>query len=93
MSVMQPWHLIFVLGIALLVFGPKKLPELGRNLGHGMRDFKNAVSGDDETERRLDAAAAIAAARESSTAPDAEHVGPVVAAAPVDHAVNGAPGR
>ena len=35
-------HLLIVLGIALLVFGPKKLPELGKGIGDGIRGFKNA---------------------------------------------------
>ena len=41
-----PMELIVVLVIALLVFGPKKLPDLGRSLGGGMREFKNSVTGD-----------------------------------------------
>ena len=44
----QPMHLLVLLGIALLVFGPKKLPELGRGLGDGIRIFKSAVKGDEE---------------------------------------------
>ena len=36
----QPTHLLLILGIALLVFGPKKLPELGRALGESIRVFK-----------------------------------------------------
>jgi sec-independent protein translocase protein TatA len=39
----QPVHLIVILFIALLVFGPKKLPELGRGLGDGIRSFKDSV--------------------------------------------------
>jgi len=39
----QPMHLIIVLFIALLVFGPKKLPELGKGLGDGIRSFKNSM--------------------------------------------------
>jgi sec-independent protein translocase protein TatA len=39
----QPMHLIIVLFIALLVFGPKKLPELGKGLGDGIRSFKNCM--------------------------------------------------
>lgn len=39
----QPMHLIVIFGIALLVFGPRKLPELGRGLGEGIRGFKSAV--------------------------------------------------
>lgn len=42
----QPLHLLIIAGIALLVFGPKKLPELGRGLGDGIRGFKSAMSGD-----------------------------------------------
>jgi len=41
-------HLLVLLGIALLVFGPKKLPELGKGLGDGIRIFKSAVKGDEE---------------------------------------------
>ena len=40
----QPMHLIIVAGIALLVFGPKKLPELGKGLGESIRGFKSAMA-------------------------------------------------
>jgi sec-independent protein translocase protein TatA len=40
-----PWHIVLLLVIALLLFGGKKLPEIGRSLGHGMREFKDAVTG------------------------------------------------
>jgi len=40
----QPMHLLIIAGIALLVFGPKKLPELGKGLGESIRGFKAAVS-------------------------------------------------
>jgi sec-independent protein translocase protein TatA len=40
-------HLLLIAGIALLVFGPKKLPELGKGLGDGIRGFKSAISGDE----------------------------------------------
>jgi len=47
----QPTHLILVLAIALLVFGPRKLPELGQGLGKGIRGFKDALRGiSDESE-------------------------------------------
>jgi len=39
----QPMHLLVILGIALLVFGPKKLPELGKGLGEGIRGFRSAM--------------------------------------------------
>jgi sec-independent protein translocase protein TatA len=41
----SPSHLAIILLIALLVFGAKKLPEIGRSLGHGMREFKDSVGG------------------------------------------------
>jgi sec-independent protein translocase protein TatA len=40
-----PGELIVVLVIALLVLGPKRLPEVGRSIGHGMREFKDSLSG------------------------------------------------
>ena len=40
-----PMELIIVLAIALIVVGPKKLPELGKSLGGGMREFKESISG------------------------------------------------
>jgi len=43
----QPMHLLVILGIALLVFGPKKLPELGKGLGESIRGFKAALNGSD----------------------------------------------
>jgi sec-independent protein translocase protein TatA len=45
MGYFQPWHIIVLLGIALLLFGGKRLPEIGKSLGHGMREFKDAVTG------------------------------------------------
>ena len=44
-------ELLIVLVIALVVLGPKKLPEVGRSLGKGMREFKEAISGENEDER------------------------------------------
>jgi sec-independent protein translocase protein TatA len=42
----QPTHLLIIAGIALLIFGPKKLPEFGKGLGEGIRGFKSAINGD-----------------------------------------------
>ena len=41
-----PMELVIVLVIALIVLGPKKLPEVGKSLGRGMREFKESLSGD-----------------------------------------------
>src|SRR5436309_2119737 len=47
-DILQPTHLLFVLVVALLVLGPKRLPEAGRALGKGLRDFRSAISGEDD---------------------------------------------
>ena len=44
----QPMHLLVLLGLALLLFGPKKIPELGKSLGEGIRGFKAAMKKEDE---------------------------------------------
>jgi sec-independent protein translocase protein TatA len=44
----RPMHLLVILVIALLVFGPKRLPELGKSLGSGIRSFKRALGGRDD---------------------------------------------
>jgi sec-independent protein translocase protein TatA len=43
-----PTHLIFLFLLALLLFGAKRLPEIGRSLGVGMREFKDSVTGDNK---------------------------------------------
>ena len=43
-NLFQPMHLLVILFIALLVFGPKKLPELGKGLGEGIRSFKESMN-------------------------------------------------
>jgi sec-independent protein translocase protein TatA len=45
MGIESPVHLIFIAAIALIVLGPKRLPDLARSLGHGMREFRDAMSG------------------------------------------------
>ena len=45
-----PGELLLILAIALVVLGPKKLPEVGRSLGKGMREFKDSISGKDDDE-------------------------------------------
>jgi sec-independent protein translocase protein TatA len=43
-SILQPTHLILVLAVVLLVLGPKRLPEAGRALGQGLKEFKSSIS-------------------------------------------------
>jgi sec-independent protein translocase protein TatA len=68
-----PLEIAIVLIIVLIIFGPKRLPELGRSMGRGIREFRGSVSGDkddddvDEKQRELDAT-------ESADAADAEVV-------------------
>ncbi len=45
MEFFQPWHMIVVAAIALIFFGGKKLPELGKGLGEGLRGFKEGMKG------------------------------------------------
>ncbi len=44
-GLLQPTHLLFILLIVLILFGPGKLPELGKGLGKGIREFKDAIRG------------------------------------------------
>lgn len=50
-DILQPTHLLFILVVALLVLGPKRLPEVARTLGNGLRDFRSAISGEPDDER------------------------------------------
>jgi sec-independent protein translocase protein TatA len=71
-DILQPTHLIFILVVALLVLGPKRLPEVGRSLGKGIRDFRGAMSGIDEavnpsdTSQQAPATSSVISAGESA---------------------------
>jgi sec-independent protein translocase protein TatA len=45
------WELVILMVVLLLVFGARRLPEMGRSIGSGMREFKDAVTGKDEPEK------------------------------------------
>ena len=45
-----PLEIVIILVIVLIIFGPKRLPDLGRSLGRGMREFKDSVTGKDNDE-------------------------------------------
>jgi sec-independent protein translocase protein TatA len=61
------WELLILLLVLLLVFGPKRLPEMGKQLGKGMREFKESVTGDGNDD-------------EATSLPPAEPVPPAAAA-------------
>jgi sec-independent protein translocase protein TatA len=64
-----PWEIILLLLLALLLFGAKRLPEIGRSLGTGMREFKDSVTGKDAQDD--DGPAELPASTETPAAPDA----------------------
>jgi sec-independent protein translocase protein TatA len=57
-GLLQPTHLILILVIALVFLGPKRIPEAGRALGQGLKEFKHSIGGGDEAGRQLSAQAA-----------------------------------
>ena len=62
MGLDNPIHLVILLVILLMVFGAKRLPEMGRSLGSGLRGFKESINGDTSTIARID--------EQSSAAPE-----------------------
>lgn len=83
-DILQPTHLLFVLVIALLVLGPKRLPEVGRSLGKGLRDFKSALN-TDEPERHDETLTAATAAPPAAPVTPAASETPQPAAEPAEH--------
>lgn len=79
-NILQPTHLLLVLVVALLVLGPKRLPEAGRALGKGIRDFRGAISGDEHEphDQIVNQASSVEATQPKETAaPPAEPVQPI----------------
>jgi sec-independent protein translocase protein TatA len=52
------WEILLILLLVLLVFGPKRLPEMGRSLGKGFREFKDSITGDSKDDARSELRAA-----------------------------------
>jgi len=69
-----PWELLLVLAIVLVIFGPKRLPGLGKQLGRGMREFKESITGDrrgdDDEDDDVDEPPAVTAAATTETRPE-----------------------
>lgn len=66
-------ELLIVLAILLLIFGPKRLPSLGRQLGGGMREFKDSITGRTKADDEDDQAALPPATPATQTQPAPEH--------------------
>jgi sec-independent protein translocase protein TatA len=77
------WELLILLLVLLLVFGPKRLPEMGRQLGKGMREFKDSVTGDSKDDEDV----AVPPAEPAVLVPAV----PAVPAEPAESAVPTAP--
>src|SRR4030081_2057116 len=90
LGALQPGHLIVILVIVLLIFGPGKLPELGKAMGDGLRELKKATSGDEPKDAAANQATATTAV---ATPPPPTAVNPVtpISAAPGMAAVRACP--
>ena len=64
-----PLEIVVVLIIALVVFGPKRLPELGRSLGKGIREFRGSLGGDDDDDEKQSPQREIEAGEREPVAP------------------------
>jgi sec-independent protein translocase protein TatA len=54
-SSIGPLEIVLVIVVLLVIFGPKRLPSLGKSLGTGMREFKDSITGDDKDDEQTDA--------------------------------------
>ena len=81
-GLLQPTHLIFLLILALLLFGAKRLPEIGRSLGVGMREFKDSVTGVQEATKIDTSRSELPPPQPVQQAAPAPAPAPVPAAAP-----------
>jgi sec-independent protein translocase protein TatA len=80
-----PLEIIILLVIVLVIFGPKRLPELGKGLGRGMREFKDSVTGKDDDRKELSASNETQTSGQAAAPPEqaasAEQQSPAPAAA------------
>ncbi len=73
MGLDNPLHIAFLLVILLLVFGAKRLPEMGRSLGSGLRGFKESIGGEHAPEPGLELTSATAMTAQRTDERDGEH--------------------
>ncbi len=69
---LEPWHIVLLLGVILVVFGPKRLPEIGKSLGASISEFRKATS-------ELPASVRSGAAAPDAAPPSADSAPPAVA--------------
>jgi sec-independent protein translocase protein TatA len=83
MGLDNPLHIAFLVVILLLIFGAKRLPEIGRSLGSGMREFKQSVTGESNSQQTtLPAAQQPPVQPPAAAAPVAQPAAPPAAAPP-----------
>jgi sec-independent protein translocase protein TatA len=83
MGLDNPLHIAFLVVILLLVFGARRLPEIGRSLGSGMREFKQSITGEPSSQpSALPAAQQQQAPQQQAQAPAAQPAAPVAQPAP-----------
>jgi sec-independent protein translocase protein TatA len=80
-----PLEIIIVLVIVLVIFGPKRLPELGRSMGRGMREFKESITGNDKDDKKPE----ITAAQQQPPAATPAAAEPAAPAAPAPDSTGG----
>ncbi len=68
-GILQPTHLIILLAVALIFLGPKRLPDAGRALGQGLREFKASIGGESSDQSHLPAATPASETSENESPP------------------------
>jgi sec-independent protein translocase protein TatA len=83
-GLLSPWHIAIIVMVLLLVFGAKRLPELGRGLGSGMREFKDAVTGGGSHDESRPAVPAVTEQPPNASQPPAPPQPPAASQAPAE---------
>jgi sec-independent protein translocase protein TatA len=86
MGLDNPTHIAFIVVILLLVFGARRLPEIGRSLGTGLREFKQSITGESHQAQEPQQPTLPPAASQATAAPPQAPTPPQAPAAPADQA-------